>query len=92
MSSLSDIFIILSNFVGGVEMGAFITIIFMASFAFLNRASMPTIFFIVFLLVGSLADPRTETGGIFLLLYGLCVIAGSVFIFMALRKRAIAGS
>jgi hypothetical protein len=53
-------------------------------FAFVNRATIPTVFFALYIVIAAL---NTTIGGLFFPLFGLINIAGAVFVFMGAKAQ-----
>ena len=77
-------FISLSRFLGGIELSGLILLGIVGFYAYISRATIPTVFFAVYLIIAALYQ---TIGGIFFPLFGLANIAGAVFVFMGAKAQ-----
>lgn len=83
-SFLTMVFILLAKMFGGIEPAGLLLLILVAILAYVSKATLPTVFFVLFILIGALYG---TVGGIFAVLYGLCILAGSVLFFLAAKGQ-----
>lgn len=81
---ITQVFGIIANFLGGPEVAGIILLLIIGLLAYLNRASLPTVFFAIFLLCGSLS---ANFGGLFLVLFSICALVGGALIFLAGKQQ-----
>ena len=80
---IETVFIIIAQYLGGIEPAGIVLLISVGILAYLNRATLPTMFFAAFLLTGSMI----AWGGIFLGIYAATAIAGGALLFLGGKQQ-----
>jgi hypothetical protein len=84
---VTNLFIYIATVFGGIEAAFLVLLVIIGIWAALNRASLPTLVFVFFLLLGS----AIALSQYIVILYGLCIVLASGILFFGLRAQQSGG-